>query len=418
MIQQDFYTTHMVLESMNERFTERVTDRPLNAKRRHLPTAARWAVAALFFINGALIGSWVARIPAIKLGLGLSDGVFGLALLAMAGGALLAMPLVGGLSTRFGSHRLTQGLVLAFALLLPTLALAPNLWTLVLALFAAGVAHGGMDIGMNAQAVAVQKRYPTSIMSSFHGLFSAGGLAGAALGGWLAARGLSPLHHFLLAGGVMGAAALLTFPYLLDDRRDHLADGEEEAATSHPLFVRPTRVLAILGVLAFCAMVSEGAMADWSAIFLRRIRETSEGMAAAGYASFSVTMAVGRFTGDALANRFGATALVRLGGALAVTGFTLALCVPHPAAAFLGFGLVGGGLATVVPMTFAAAGRTPGMSAGMALASVTTLGYLGFLLGPPLIGFAAEGLGLRHALMLLVGTSALIVGLAPSVREK
>ena len=402
------------MKSLHERFAEPLTDRPLNAAQR--PTASRLAVATLFFVNGALIGTWVSRIPAIKAGLGLNDGVFGLALLAMAGGALLAMPVVGGLSARLGSHRLTQGFVLALAVLLPPLALAPNLWMLLPALFAAGVAHGGLDIGMNAQSVAVQKRYPASIMSSFHGLFSTGGLAGAALGGWSAARGLTPVHHFLLAGGGLGTLALLTFPSLLDDRRDHLTAGEEETTARPPMFVRPTRALAILGVLAFCAMVGEGAMADWSGIFLRRVRGTGEGMAAAGYAAFSVTMAILRFTGDSLADRLGAAALVRLGGALAAGGFGLALFVPHPAAAFLGFALVGGGLATVVPMTFAAAGRTPGMSAGMALASVTTLGYLGFLLGPPIIGFVAEGLGLRNALMLLVGTSLLIVALAPSVR--
>lgn len=382
------------------------------------PTWSRVAVATLFFVNGALIGTWVSRIPTIKAGLRLNDGIFGLALLAMAGGALLAMPLAGGLSARFGSHRITQALALAFAVLLPTLALAPNLSLLVPALFVAGVGHGGLDIGMNAQSVAVQKRYSTSIMSSLHGLFSTGGLAGAALGGFLASQGLTPLAHFLLASLALGGLSLLTFPHLLDDRRDHLGPEEADGEASHPWFVRPTRALAILGLLSFCAMVGEGAMADWSGIYLRRVLGTSEGMAAAGYASFSVTMSLVRFSGDFLSTRLGAATLVRLGGSLAAGGFALALCVPHPAAAFVGFGGVGAGLATVVPMAFAATGRTPGMAAGMALASVTTLGYLGFLLGPPVLGFAAEGLGLRNALGILVGTSALVAALASSVGEK
>ena len=419
MTQQDFYTTSKVLDTMQEQniLPTRTTPRPTSPR---LPTAARAAVAALFFVNGALVGTWVSRIPTIKTGLGLNDGVFGLALLMMAGGALVAMPLAGGLSARFGSHRVSQVLALFFAALLPTLALAPNLWTLLALLGLIGVGHGGMDVSMNAQSVAVQKRYPHSIMSSFHALFSTGGLVGAAAGGWLAGRGLTPTAHFTLMAVAMGGVACLTFPHLLDDRHDHLGGSDAEAAgNAHPLFVRPTRALAVLGFLAFCAMVGEGAMADWSALFLRRVSGSSEGMAAAGYAAFSVTMALARFSGDALINRLGPATLVRLGGGLALVGFLLALCLPqHPVAVFLGFAGVGLGLATVVPMAFAAAGRTPDMAAGLALASVSTLGYLGFLLGPPLIGFAAEAMGLRNALFILVGTSALVVALAPSVRGK
>ncbi len=404
---------------MHQRTTDQAAPTPLPATPRP-PTAARLSVAALFFFNGALVGSWVARIPAIKAGLGLADGVFGLALLAMAGGALVAMPVAGGLSARFGSHRVSQVLALAYAGLLPTLALAPNLWTLLGALFLFGVGHGGLDIGMNAQAVAVQRRYPGSIMSSFHALFSTGGLAGAALGGWLAARGLPPWAHFALLGGGLGALALLTFPHLIDDRGERAGrnrNTQDKSSHVHPLFVLPTRALAALGVLAFCAMVGEGAMADWSALYLRRVLGTTEGLAAAGYAAFSITMATARFSGDWLATRFGPLRLVRLGGTVAMTGFALALGVPSPWAAFVGFAGVGAGFATVVPMAFNAAGRTPGMAAGLALASVTTLGYLGFLLGPPAIGFAAEALGLRNALLILIGTSALVVALAPSVRE-
>ena len=217
---------------------------------------------------------------------------------------------------------------------------------------------------------------------------------------------------------VFGGLTLLTFPYLLDDRKDHESEGQKAGENSHPIFVRPTRALAVLGVLAFCAMIGEGAMADWSALYLRRVMHTGVGMAAAGYAAFSVTMALTRFTGDRLSMHLGPTGLVRLGGALAMGGFAVALFVPSPVAAFVGFAGVGAGLATVVPMVFAAAGRTPGMSAGLALSSVTTLGYLGFLLGPPMIGFASEMVGLRNALIILVLSSLLVVALAPSVRER
>ena len=416
MMQTNLPMTRTLLESPDASVAPRLKTKPLNSQP-SVPTASRVAVAALFFINGALIGSWVARIPTIKASLALNDGVFGLALLVMAGGALLAMPLAGGVIARFGSHRITRIMVLIYAGLLPVLALALNEWTLLVALFVFGVGHGGLDVSMNAQAVTVQERYPGSIMSSFHALFSTGGLAGAACGGWLAARGLAPWAHFALLGGVLGAAALLTFPHLLDDREQTVGhDGA--AGDQHPLFVRPTRALAVLGLLAFCAMVGEGAIADWSAIFLRRILHASEGMAAAGYAAFSVTMAAARFSGDGLSAWLGPTVLVRLGGLLAGGGFAVALFVPHPAEAFVGFAAVGAGFATVVPMAFSAAGRTPGMAAGRALSSVTTLGYLGFLIGPPVIGFAAQMIGWRGALMILLLTSALIVAQAPSVRER
>ena len=417
MIQQDFYTTHMVLEALNARPVERASERIVRREPPR-PTVSRFAVALMFFVNGALIGSWVARIPAIKAGLGLNDGVFGLALLAMAGGALVAMPLAGGFCARFGSHRVTQATALLYAGLLPVLALAPNLWALLAVLFVFGLVHGGMDVGMNAQSIAVQKRYAASIISSFHALFSTGGLVGAALGGWIAARGMVPWEHFLLMTAALGGLATLTFPYLLDDRRDHESEAGNAVENPHRMFVRPTRALAVLGVLAFCAMVGEGAMADWSAIYLKRVLHTGVGLAAAGYAAFSVTMALTRFTGDRLSMHLGPTSLVRLGGALAMGGFAVALFVPYPAAAFVGFACVGAGLATVVPMVFAATGRTPGMSAGLALSSVTTLGYLGFLLGPPIIGFASEVVGLRNALIILVLSSLLVVALAPSVRER
>lgn len=374
------------------------------------PKAARLAVAALFFANGLLFGTWVSRIPAVQTKLGLSHGVLGMALLAMALGAVIAMPLAGRWSARLGSHTVSVGLALWYAAVLPLLAFAPSLSWLVAGLFCFGVGHGAFDVSMNAQALLVERRYGRSLMSSFHALFSVGGLAGATFGGLAAGQGLTTLTHF---GGVsLGLVALLgliSFRQLLDDR----AISSTAGSISH--FHKPSRQLLVVGLIAFCAMVGEGAMADWSAVFLRDIRHASEAMAAAGYAAFSITMAATRFSGDWLSERFGPMLTVRLSGSLAFTGMAVALLGRDAAWTMAGFALVGAGFAIVVPMAFAAAGRTPGIPSSVALASVTTIGYLGFLIGPPLIGLVSELVGLRGALALLLVSSFTIVSLAPAV---
>ena len=406
------------MESTLERPVTPVAPQPSSASRLVNPLrVSRFAVAALFFLNGALFGTWVSRIPAVKSTLGLSDGVFGVALLAMALGAVVAMPLSGWLSGRWGSHRVCRGTTLVFCGLLPVLALATNLPAFVGLLFAFGVAHGGLDVAMNAQAVDVEKRYRRSIMSSFHALFSAGGLTGAAGGGLIAARGILPVAHFAGVAGLSAVFALAAFPHLLDNRvpADARHSGNGSGTPRGFPFALPSAALVALGALAFSTMVGEGAMADWSALYLRRILHSSEGLAAAGYAAFSVTMAATRFFGDGAAMRFGPVRLVRGGGWIALAGLGLVLLSPWAGPALVGFAGMGLGLATVCPMTFSAAGRTPGLSAGAALSSVTTLGYLGFLIGPPIIGFAAEVVGLRGALAVLAVTGTCIVALAPKV---
>ncbi|MES2923049.1 MAG: MFS transporter [Verrucomicrobiota bacterium] len=379
------------------------------------PRAARLAVAATFFFNGALFATWVSRIPALKEERGLSHGMLGLALLMIALGAVVAMPLAGRFTARLGSRRVTQVTAALMSLALPLLVLAPNGPWFVLALFCFGAVHGALDVSMNTQAVAVEKRYGRPINSGFHALFSFGGLIGSAVGGLVASAGIAPLGHFIVAVVVLGGTtALFALPRLLDAGE---AEAHGKLDEARPEFAWPKPALLALGALAFFVMMGEGAMADWSAVFLRQATGASEGLAAAGYAAFSITMAIGRFSGDWLSTRFGPVTLVRLSGSIATLGMALALFSPSPMTGLIGFACVGAGFATVVPMAFTAAGRTPGVSAGVALATASTIGYFGFLLGPPLIGFAAELIGLRGALALILVTSALIVALAPVVRQ-
>lgn len=383
------------------------------------PAVARRAVTLLFFINGALFASWVSRIPALQQKLDLSHGTLGLGLLGMATGALVSMPLAGWCSTRYGSHRVCQLSAALYTLALPLLAFAPGTAAFMLALVFFGAAHGALDVAMNAQAVQVEKQYPRPIMAAFHAWFSLGGLAGAALGGGLATWGLSPLAHYLLAAGLLGGlGAVFALPRLFQDTEpSNPPPLSALTSTPTPLAWGPEkRRLLLLGTVAFCVMIGEGAMADWSAVFLLQVTGATEGIAAAGYAAFSIAMAVCRFCGDRLAQRLGSVQLVRLSGFLATAGLALALLDGRPVSALIGFAAVGAGFATVVPQVFSAAGNVPGVPSGPALATVTTMGYLGFLIGPPFIGLLAEAVGLRLSLGTILLTSLLLILLAPTLR--
>ena len=362
---------------------------------------ARLAVLAVFFANGIVIGTWVVRIPAVQQRLGLGEGLLGVALLGAAVGALAAMPVVGALVSRFGSRRVVGATALLLVLSLALPALAPSLLFLVPALVLLGAANGGLDVAMNAQAVAVEKGYGGPIMSSFHAAWSFGGLAGAALGGLLASRGVGPLPHFSAVAVLAAIAFALTYNALLPSH----ADASEGGA---PAFARPTRALFGLGIISFCVLLGEGAMGDWSAVYLDNTLRTGPGFAAAGYAAFSVSMAFGRLFGDRFTERLGPATLVRSCGAIAAVGLGIALAVGQPLVALVGFACAGAGFSIVFPTALSAAGRAQSMAAGPAIAAVSTAAYTGFLVGPPSIGFLAELTGLGYALYLVVALSIAI----------
>ena len=376
---------------------------------------ARCAVAALFFLNGAIFATWVTRIPALQAQHTLSHAHLGLALLAMAMGAVISMPIAGRMIAVRGSGKISLHTGLAFCTCLLLLALAPGTFPFFASMILFGVAHGALDVAMNAHAVAVEQRYPVPIMASFHALFSTGGLVGAAVGGGVAALGLAPLVHFSLVAALFTVTALIVSPHLLTPAEERAGVPRPPRGTTRALEFRVPG-LAALGTVAACIMMGEGAIADWSAVYLRNIRLTSESVAATGYAAFSIAMAAGRFCGDALTARLGEVRLVRIGGILAAAGLSIALLVPGAVATLFGLAAVGLGFSGIVPIVFSAAGRTPGVEPGVALATVTTMGYGGFLIGPPLIGFAAEWIGLPGALGLIAGTSLLSVALARAVR--
>lgn len=367
------------------------------------PVAARFATIAVFFANGAGFGIWAAHIPVIKAGAGLSDGDLGLALLALAAGAVGTMPLAGRSAVRFGSLPATVASGLAFTLLLALPPLAPDLAALALCCLVLGAANGAMDVSMNTHATAVERAWRRPIMSSFHAFYSLGGLVGAGVAGAALAAGMAPAATMGLAAATLAAAIALAAPFL------PVAAARATAAAG---FVRPRGAALRLGILAMLGFFVEGALIDWSAVYLVETVRTTAAAGASGFAAFSLSMTVGRLIGDRVVAHLGPERTLVLSGALAAIGAGVAVAAPHPLAAPAGFALAGLGLANIVPVLFGAAARMPGVAPGAGVAMVAVFGYGGALAGPPLIGFAAEAVGLRAALAGLVA-AALLVALAP-----
>ena len=367
---------------------------------------ARWAVSVIFFLTGVGVANWAVRIPAVQERLGMSDGVLGMALFGVSAGAIAAMAIAGRLLAKHGSRPVTGIAVLAFAVALMLPPLAPNPAVLMGSLVMLGLANGLLDVAMNAQAAAVQKHYGRPIMSRVHALYSVGGLVGAATGGRAAAYGIGPGPHLAAVGIVIALTALGAVGRLLPASAD--------SVPGHRPGARPSRGLLILGLLAFCVLFGEGAMANWSTIYLRDIGGAGPGLAAAGFAAFSLMMASGRAVGDTLAARLGSVRVTRIGGMVAALGAAGALAFPHPIAVVVGFGAIGAGLSSIFPLILSASARTPGIVPGAAIAMVSMFGYGGLLAGPPLIGAAATAFTLRGGLT-LVGITCVIVALLARV---
>ena len=384
----------------------RVTSRGQTTQR-----TAWFAIAAVFFVNGVTLASWISRIPTLTERLDLGPGQVGLALMALAAGALVAFPITGRLVDTRSSAFTVLFFGLVMILSLPILAIAPHLLLLILALLLFGFGNGGMDVSMNAQGIQVERSVGRSIINSLHGCFSLGAFVGAAIGAGAAQLEAPPLVHFL-GVSVLGLAVLWWIHrWLIPDAKDPRKSDAADA------FALPPRSLWLLGALALCTSVGEGAMADWSGLYLRDVLGTSSGFAALGFAAFSVAMLVGRFTGDALVRRFCAPRLVRAGGVLAALGLGVALLLNQPGMMLLGFAAVGLGLSIVYPLVFSAAGNHPTVSAGRAVASVATVGYGGFLAGPPILGWLAELTSLRATMGLIVLLAALTAALANATRS-
>ncbi len=369
-----------------------------------MPSSPHAAVAAAFLIHSTVSGTWAPRLPAIKESLDLSDGELGTALVGLAIGLVVGTRLAGVPVDRFGSRPMMRAgfPLLAGTLLLP--GLAEDGITLFGALLVLGIGSGALDVAMNAEGIEVEGRLGRPIRPGLPGLWCVGGGMGGGGAAVAAAIDASPLEHFAVVAGVLAVASIVFLRGLLAADPPLAADGSEEPRVRVPR----TLALVMLGVIAFCSFVGEGSASDWSAVYLTQELDASQALGAVAFAAFAVTMAIARFAADPLRGRLGNVVLVRGGSITAAVGLALALLIHEPAAGILGFALLGLGLAPVVPIAFSAAGDLDPRATGVLVGRVATLGYVGSVAGPIMIGWLAEFTSLRASLGLVVLLSLVI----------
>lgn len=361
------------------------------------------ATRAAFLVAGLAMAAWAPLVPFAKARIGADDATFGLLLLCLGLGSILAMPITGILTGRFGCRIVIVVASIIVALALPGLALADSIPALAIVLMVFGASVGTVDVAINVQAVMVEKDSGRTMMSGFHGLFSLGGIVGAGGVSLALGAGLSPFAATMVIGVLL--FALLVYAY-----GGLLPYGNRDAADA-PLFVLPKGIVIFIGLLCFLAFLGEGAILDWSAVFLVTSHAFDPAQAGLGYTLFAVTMTIGRLTGDRVVGALGNARVVVGGGLIAAAGFLLSVFAPGQALALAGFALVGLGLSNVVPVFFTAAGNQTRMPAGLAVAAITTMGYAGILAGPAAIGFIAQHSSLATA-FLAVAVSLLFVAFA------
>ena len=353
----------------------------------------QWSTRAVFLVAGLAMAAWAPLVPFAKARVGVEDGALGLLLLCLGLGSIVAMPITGVLASRFGCRAVIVGSALAVAVVLPFLALADSVVGLAITLALFGASIGTLDVAINIQAVMVEKDSGRNMMSGFHGLFSLGGIIGAGSVSLLLGMGIAPLVATLAISAMLVVLLVVAFAGLL-------TYGNRETGDT-PLFVVPKGIVIFIGLLCFLVFLGEGAILDWSALFLIGTHLVDPAHAGFGYTMFAIAMTIGRLTGDMIVKALGGMKVVVIGGLVSAAGFLLAVFAPVPALAFVGFLLVGIGASNIVPVLFSAAGRQTRMPASLAIAAITTLGYAGILVGPAAIGFLAQHWNLSVAFVVV-----------------
>jgi MFS family permease len=356
---------------------------------------------------GLSFATWASRIPDIKMALGLSAADLGTILFALPLGQLMMMPFSGKLVTRFGSHRVAVFSLVLYAFSLSNIGLATTSWQLALGLFLFGLFGNMNNIAINTQGVYTEKLYKKTIMASFHGVWSFAGFTGALIGLGMLALGLSPYYHFLIVGFIVVLLIVFNYKFLI------IAKETPKAVEKNKLFSKPDSALIWLGVIGFGCMASEGIMFDWSGIYFRDIVKAPGPWVMLGYTSFMIMMASGRFLGDGLIERFGRKKVIQTSGLLISTGLFTAVFFPYLVVATIGFMIVGLGVSTIVPTLYSLAGKNTSVPPGEALTIVSSVSFLGFLMGPPVIGYIAELLGLRFSFA-FIGLFGILIALMVS----
>jgi MFS family permease len=370
----------------------------------HLNIKRRIAISAFFFLSGICFSSWASRIPDIKVKLALSEGQLGGLLLGMPVGSLIAMPLVGWLVDRFGSRFVVILAAILYAIVLPFIGLAPSFWMLALVLVLYGMSGNLLNISMNAQAIGVESLYGKTIMASFHGLWSLAGFTGGAIGALMIKLQLTPFIHFILITILSFIIISIAFRYTISQ--------EGRKAGNGLVFGKPSPLILRIGLIALCGMMCEGCMFDWSGVYFQKVVQAEQALVTAGYIAFMSTMALGRFISDYFTDRLGTARMLQISSLLITVGLLIAIFFPYLLPAIAGFLLVGLGVSSVIPLAYSEAGRAGSLSPGIAIALVSSIGYFGFLFGPPIIGFIAESFDLRVSFAFVACMGAIIGVLA------
>ena len=367
------------------------------------PRVHRIAVGAVFFLAGLCFASWASRIPTIQHDLGLSETSLGMVLLALPVGLMISLPFSGWVITKVGSRLIATISSIIYGSILVALGLSQNVYQLVLSLFLFGFAGNMLNISVNTQAVGVEALYKRPIMASFHGIWSLAGFSGAAIGTLMLALHLNPYQHFLMIFVLVLIIIAVCNRYILNE--------DVNSDVKQPMFAKPDKSLINLGIIAFCCMICEGTMFDWSGVYFKKVVHAEGAWIGAGYSAFMITMASGRFVADYFTHRFGLKKIMQFSGVLIAAGLLLAVIFPQLLTALIGFLLVGFGVSSVVPLIYSEAGKSKTMSPGVALAAVSTIGFLGFLSGPPLIGLVAGATSLKISFLIIafMGLSVSII---------
>ena len=352
----------------------------------------RIAVALIYFCMGLCFASWASRIPDIKTSLHLNDAMLGSILFALPVGQFLMMPFSGKLVTHFGSQRVILFALPLYTICLSNIGLVKAGWQLALALFLFGLAGNLCNISINTQGVAAERLYERPIMASFHGGWSLAGFTGALIGLIMINLKIPPYWHFITVILIVWIIVWINYPFLIK-----VKSGVNKDEPKRKFFSRPDSILLQLGIIGFCSMASEGAMFDWSGVYFKDVVKAPSSLVILGYTSFMIMMATGRFVADYMITKIGRKRLLQICGVMISTGLFTSVLFPYLISCTIAFMLVGLGVSSIVPTVYSAAGRHSKVPAGIALATVSSVSFLGFLMGPPLIGYISQIAGLRYS---------------------
>ncbi|WP_324674858.1 MFS transporter [Hymenobacter sp. GOD-10R] len=373
------------------------------------PLRARIATAVFFFVSGFGFSTWASRIPTIQQHLGLNEAQLGGVLLALPAGLMLTLPVTGVLLQRHSSRNIMLVGAILYNLMLGTLGFVAHTWQLVLVLFCFGCSRNLLNISVNAQSVGVQGLYSRPILATFHGVWSVAGFAAAGVSALLIPANVSLPYHMVIVSVLLTAVAFSFFSGTLT-----LQPKPQAQKTG---FALPDKTLLRFGAIAFTSMACEGTMYDWSSIYFAKAVHAPKELVAAGYTAYMVAMTTGRFSGDWLVSRLGIRNMLRYSGFLMSLGLLLAALFPMVIPSGLGFVMVGLGVSCVVPLVFGMAGKSSNLGSGSAIAAVSTVGYFGFLIVPPVVGFVAEAASLRWSLGLMSVLGAVMMGMVWRLKE-